>query len=148
MMLGGAVTWYDCRAHQFGALPDVLTRRAAESGGGAIHVADNTVLEHVVAVADMASLGVRGGRSQVDLVEIIKPANAGVVLTDPGIVHDHATHAPFGRIEGIVPAAIGPGDDDVRAMLVANKRAAGNCQDLYVLICSAHRLVLHDGYSG
>ena len=71
---------YDCRAHQFGALPDALARRAAEGGGGAIDVADNTVLEHVVAVADMASLGVRGGRSQVDLVEIFKPADAGVVL--------------------------------------------------------------------
>ena len=29
-----------------------------------------------------------------------------------------------------------PGDDDVRTMLVANKRAAGNRQDLYVLMCS------------
>jgi uncharacterized membrane protein YfcA len=33
-----------------------LTRRAAKGGGGAIDVADNTVLEHVLAVADMASL--------------------------------------------------------------------------------------------
>jgi hypothetical protein len=80
------------------------------------------------------------------LVEIIEPADAGVILADTGVVHDYPTHAPFGRVEGVVPAAIGPGDDDVRPMLVANKRAAGDRQDLYTLAGNAHRRVLHVGY--
>lgn len=99
----------------------------------------------MVAIADVAGLRIRGRSSKVDRVEIIEPADAGVILADSGVIHDHAAHTPLGRIEGVVPAAIGPGDDDMRPMLVANKRAAGDRQDLYALVGIAHRLVLHAG---
>ena len=130
---------HGCRAHALGAVPDALARRAAERGGGAIDVADDAVREHVVAVADVACPRIRGRRGQVDLVEKIQTDNAGVVLADAGIVHDHGTHRPLGRIEGVVAAAIGPGDDDMRAVLGADVRATGDRQDFYLFVCSAHR---------
>ena len=134
VMGGGATAGTAARAHAFGAVPDALARRAAKRGGGAIDVADDAVREHVVAVADVAGLRIRGRRGQADLVEILQPDDAGVVLADAGIVHDHAAHAPFGRVEGVVAAAIGPGDDDVRPMLGADVRATGDGQDLDVFV--------------
>ena len=96
-------------------------------------MADDAVRQHVVAVTDVACLPIRGRRCQPDAIEIVQPNDPGVVLADAGIVHDHATHAPFRRIEGIVPAAIGSGDDDVRTVFLANERAARNRQDLCIL---------------
>jgi len=87
-------------------------------------------------------------RIQIDLVEIIKPADSGVILTDAGVIHDHAAHAPHRRIEGIVPAAIAPGNDEVRSMRVANKRATGDRQNFCVLKCSHDPLVPQGGYYG
>ena len=101
-------------------------------------MADDAVREHVIAVADVAGLRIRGRRGQADLVEELKPDDAGVVLADAGIVHDHGAHGPFGRIEGVVPAAIRAGDDDVRTVLGADIRATGDGQDLYVFVCGAH----------
>ena len=117
-----------------------LARRTTQCRGGAIDVADDAVREHVVAVTDVACLAIRGRRGEPDPVEIVQPDDPSVVLADAGIVHDHAAHAPFRRIEGIVPAAIGPGDDDVRAVFLANERAARNRQDLCTLPRSVHRL--------
>jgi hypothetical protein len=76
-------------------------------------VADDAVRERMVPVTDMACLRIRGCCGQVDLIEKIQTDNAGVVLADTGIVHDHRTYRPLGRIEGVVAAAIGPGDDDM-----------------------------------
>jgi hypothetical protein len=55
---------------------------------------------------DVACPRIRGRCSHADLVEKIQPDNAGVVLADASIVHDHRTHRPPGRIEGVVAAAI------------------------------------------
>ena len=50
------------------------------------------MLEHVFAVADMGmSCGGSRGR-QINLVEILKTANAGMVLADADIIHDDAAH--------------------------------------------------------
>ena len=87
--------------------------RAAQRAGGAIDVADDAVREHVVPVADVARPCIRGRCGQADPVEKIQADNAGIVLADAGIVHDHRTYRPLGRIEGVVAAAIGPGDDDM-----------------------------------
>ena len=135
-----SVCRHGCRTHALGAAPDALARRAAERDGGAIDVADDAVREHMLAVADVACPRIRGRRGQVDLVEKIQSDNAGVILADAGIVHDHGTHRPLGRIEGVVAAAVRPGDDDMRAVLGANVRATANRQDFYLFVCSAHRI--------
>ena len=129
-------------------MSDALARHATEAGGGAIDAADDAVLEHMAAVADVACLRIGGRRSQIDLVEIIKPADSGVILTDAGVIHDHAAHAPHRRIEGIVPAAIAPGNDEVRSMRVAHRRATGDRQNFCVLKCSHDPLVPQGGYYG
>jgi hypothetical protein len=143
---GGATVGTICRAHARGAVPDALARRAAERGGGANDIADHAMREHVLAVADVALPRICGRRGQADLVEKIETDNAGLVLADTGIVHDHG-YRSLGRIEGVVAAAIGPGDDDMRAVLGADVRATGDRQYFYLFVCSAHRFSYRAGYS-
>ena len=112
--------------------------RATKNGGGAIDVADDAVREDVVTVADMARPRISRRRGHADPVEELKPNNAGVVLADSGIVHDHRPHRPFGRVEGVVTAAIRPGDDDMRAVLREDVRATGYGQDSYVVVRGGH----------
>jgi hypothetical protein len=54
-------------------------------------MADHAVRRHVIAVADIAGLGVRGRRGQAYLIKIAQPDDAGIILADTGIVHDHAS---------------------------------------------------------
>jgi hypothetical protein len=137
---GGATAGHQPGAHAQGAVPHAQARRTAKRCGSPVDLVDRAVREHLIAVADVAGLRIRGGRGKVDLVQVIEPADAGVVLADAGIVQDDAAHGPFRRIEGIVSAARGPRDDDMRAMLVAHERAAGNGHDPYVFIARAHRI--------
>jgi hypothetical protein len=129
---------YGRGAHEVRTGTNALARRTTECGGTAIDVAYDAVFQHVVAVADMAGLRIRDRRGEIDLIEVIEPANAGAILADAGIVHDDRADAPFGRIEGIVFAAIGPRDDNMGTMLGANERAAGNCRYRCPCIGCAH----------
>ena len=135
-MIGGGTTVGTLAARMRSAqFPNALAGRAAKRGGSVIDVADDAVREHVVAVADVACPRICGRCGQVDLIEKIQADNTGLVLADAGIVHDHSTNRPLGHIEGVVAAAIGPGDDDMRAVLGADVRATGDCQDSYLFVC-------------
>ena len=138
VMAGGATVGTRAARKRSAQLRTLWPGAQPKRCGGAIDVADDAVREHMVAVADMAGLRIGGRSGQVDPVEKIQADNAGVVLADAGIVHDHGTHRPLGGVEGVVAAAIGPGDDDMRAVLGADVRATGDRQDLHRLVCSAH----------
>ena len=89
-MAGGATVGTRRRTHALGAVTDALARRTAKCRSSAIDVADDAVREHVVAVADVAGLRIRGRGGHADPVEELQADDPGVVLADAGIVHDHA----------------------------------------------------------
>lgn len=74
---------HDCRTHKFGAVPDAPARRAAQCGGSGIDPADDAMLKHVIAIADMACPCICSRRGQVDLVEIVKSDDTRMSLPIP-----------------------------------------------------------------
>lgn len=95
------------------ALAHGLTRCAAILSGVSINVADATKPKHVLAVSDVAGHDVGRCSRQTDVIEVIESVDARIVLTDAGIVQHHAADTTLAGVEGVVAAAIRPGDQDV-----------------------------------
>jgi hypothetical protein len=72
-----------------------------------IDVAHDTAGEHVIAIADVAGIGVGGRARQADAIKVGEASNARAVLANAGIIQDHAADAVFTRVESVVLATVG-----------------------------------------